>query len=168
MAAGRTNTRTYTREQYNGRVEGNTVRKQAAQPERMPREERVRIRERQQASHRNTRRQEQQASVMSPGYVVFLTAAVILTVCVCAVFIQLQSEISTRTDSVASLENQIQDLKTDNDAALSRIETSINLDEIRTAATEQLGMVYPGKDQIVYYEVETNDYMNQYQEIPEE
>lgn len=31
----------------------------------------------------------------------------------------------------------------------------------------ELGMVYPQKEQIEYFEVEEDDYMNQYENIPE-
>ncbi len=42
----------------------------------------------------------------------------------------------------------------------------MDLEEIRQKATGELGMVYPGKDQIIYFEVDSSDYMNQYQDIP--
>ncbi len=29
-------------------------------------------------------------------------------------------------------------------------------------------MIYPSKDQIIYFEVDSTDYMNQYQDIPAE
>ena len=31
----------------------------------------------------------------------------------------------------------------------------------------EFGMRYAGKDQIVYYHIENNDFMNQYSDIPE-
>lgn len=148
-------------------VEGNTVRKLNTMPERAPREERERVRERQQRISRSVQENRRRALQMSPGYVLFLTAAVALTLGVCAMFIQLQSEISTRMRNVAALESQILDMKTDNDATMNRIETSVNMEDIKNAAMNELGMVYPGQDQIVYFEVDANDYMNQYQDIPE-
>lgn len=148
-------------------IEGNTVRKVNAVPQRDPREERERIGEREQRANRQVRENRRRAMQMSPGYVLFLTAAVALTLGVCAVFIQLQSEINTRMRNVASMESQILDLKTDNDATMNRIETSINMEDIKNAAIDQLGMVYPGQDQIVYFKVDANDYMNQYRDIPE-
>ena len=155
------------RNRSNSYVDGNTVRKLSAAPERAPRKERQRQDERERRVDRQVQENRRRAMQMSPGYVLFLTAAVMLTLGVCAVFIQLQSEINTRMRNVASLESQILDMKTDNDATMNRIETSINMEDIKSTAIDQLGMVYPGQDQIVYFEVDTNDYMNQYQDIPE-
>lgn len=157
--------RQQTRTFYN--IEGNTVRKLNAMPERAPREEREREREREQRVDQKTRANRRRAMQMNPGYLLFLTAAVVLTLGICARFIQLQTEINTRMRNVATKESQVLDLKTDNDATLNRIETSINMDEMRNTAINELGMVYPGQDQIVYFQVEPNDYMNQYQDIPE-
>lgn len=144
-------------------VEGNTVRKLEAAPKRAPQQQE----ERQRRVDRRTRANRQRAMQMSPGYIAFLTLAVFMTVGVCALYIQLQSEVSSRMKNVASLESQILNIRTDNDAALNRIETSVNLEEIKNTAINEMGMVYPGQDQIVYFTVDMNDYMNQYQDIPE-
>lgn len=149
-------------------VEGNTVRKLNAVPEREYREERERReREQDRRARHAAQRNRERAMQMSPAYLVFLTLSVILTVGVCACYIQLQSDISSRMRNIASLESQILDLQMENDAAMKRIETSVNLDEIKETAMNEMGMVYPGEEQIVYFTVDTNDYMNQYQDIPE-
>ena len=104
---------------------------------------------------------------MGPGYVMFLAVAVVITLGIGALYVQLQSDITGRMRNVSALKNQLLDLKTDNDAALRRVEASVNLDEIRNRAINELGMVYPEQGQIEYFEVKNNDYMNQYQDIPE-
>ena len=68
---------------------------------------------------------------------------------------------------IAALENQILELKTKNDAARNKIERSINLKQVRDIAINQMGMRYPTQDQIIYFEVDEDDYMNQYQDIPQ-
>lgn len=145
-------------------IEGNTVRKLAAMPERAPQE--TREPERDRRVERQTRANRERAMQMSPGYILFLTLAVFVTVGVCAMYIKLQSEVNTRMRHIAYLESQVLDLRTDNDATLNRIETSVNMEDIRDTAMNDLGMVYPNEDQIVCFEVDTNDYMNQYQDIP--
>jgi hypothetical protein len=45
---------------------------------------------------------------------------------------------------------------------------SVNLDEVRTTAIEELGMVYANKDQIVEYDNPTGGYVKQYEVIPED
>ncbi len=58
-------------------------------------------------------------------------------------------------------------LKNDNDAVQKKISNSVNIDNIRQRAMNELGMAYPQEDQIEYFEVDNDDYMNQYEEIPE-
>ena len=53
-----------------------------------------------------------------------------------------------------------------NSETQSRIDTSTNLGDVKAAAMNQLGMVYANADQIVYYNMENNDYMSQYHKIP--
>lgn len=160
-----------------GYIEGNTVRKMEAAPQRRSeqvhrelerKQEKDRVREERQRKARiAARRNQEKALQMSPGYVIFLTIAMVAMVSVCAVYLKLQSDISNRMKTVATLETQVTDLKTQNDGNLKRINTSIDLESIKNTAINELGMVYPSKDQIVYFNIETSDYMNQYEDIPE-
>lgn len=146
-------------------VEGNTVRKLDTLPEYAPGEKKER--EKEKRVDRATRANRQRAMQMGPGYVMFLAMAVVVTLGIGALYVQLQSDITGRMRNVAALKNQILDLKTDNDAALRRVDASVNLDEVRNRAVNELGMVYPVQGQIENFEVKSNDYMNQYQDIPE-
>lgn len=105
---------------------------------------------------------------MDRGYVAFLTIAALMTALVSAAYIKLQSEMTGRLKNIAALESTVSDLKADNDSTYKRISTSVDLDTVKDVAMNQLGMVYAGADQIVYYTVENDDYMNQYSEIPEQ
>lgn len=53
---------------------------------------------------------------MSRGYVVFLTACVVITALTAVLFVQMQSQMTTRMKNVANLESQLADLRADNDA----------------------------------------------------
>ena len=77
----------------------------------------------------------------------------------------MQSDVTTRLANIATIESEIADMKSDNVAAEKRLETTMNLDQIKDAAIG-LGLVMPGSDQVRYYSVENSDYMNQYGEIP--
>lgn len=158
-------------------IEGNTVRKFEPVPERRNsqvhrelerKQEKDREREeRQRMARAAARRNQEKALQISPGYVVFLAVAMAAMVGICGVYLKLQSDITGRMKTVAALESQVADLKADNDAALKRINTSIDLEGIKNTAINELGMVYPSKDQIVYFQIDTTDYMNQYEDIPE-
>ena len=41
------------------------------------------------------------------------------------------------------------------------------MDTVKDEAMNELGMVYPSQDQIVYYKIDRSDFMSQYGEIPE-
>ena len=45
---------------------------------------------------------------------------------------------------------------------------SVNLDEVRDRAQNDLGMVYASPEQIVEYENPATDYVKQYEEIPKD
>ena len=100
-------------------------------------------------------------------FVSALTIAMICSLYICVSYLGLQSTIKARIDHIEKLEQQIETLKNDNDALETRIETSINLDEIYRIATEELGMVYPNKKQIRFYDRTENGYVRQYEDIPE-
>lgn len=158
-------------------IEGNTVRKLETVPQQRSsqthrelerKRERDRVQEeRQQKARAAARKNQQKALQMSPGYVLFLAATMAVMVGVCGVYLQLQSDITARMKSVAVLESQVADIKADNDANLKRINTSVDLESIRNKAVNELGMVYPAKDQIIYFQIDQTDYMNQYEDIPE-
>ena len=162
-----------------GYIDGNTVRKYH-QPSHQQRSEETHReyverrraereqRERQKKLRAAARRNQERALVISPGYVAFLLGAMTVMGLVFGSYLRLQAEMTGRVKSVAALESQALDLKTENDAREKQIETSVNLADIREKAIRELGMVYPSEGQIEYFQIDSSDYMNQYEEIPED
>lgn len=154
-------------------VDGNTVRRFETAPQYAPQKdprrekEERKARERKRQAKQAARVNQQRAMLMNPGYVVFLSAAVILTVAVCVLLLKLQAEIHHSMGQIATLESQVLELKTDNDAALNKIQRSVDLEHVRDVAINQMGMKYPTQEQIIYFQVDADDYMNQYQDIPQ-
>lgn len=148
-------------------IDGNTVRRLEAAPDYRREQEKRRQKEIRRHNKHVAHRNQERALRMNMGYVLFLTLAAAVTALVSAVYIQLQSDVAGRMRRISALESQVAELKADNDAALKRISTSVDLDYVKNVAINQLGMVYPKADQIVYYTIEEDDYMNQYSEIPE-
>ena len=88
---------------------------------------------------------------------------------ICALFfgyLYLQNSINTRKNNISDLKQQITTLKDSNAAAQSRIATASNIETIKDTAVNNLGMVYANSDQIIYYDVENEDYMTQYDDVP--
>ena len=144
-------------------VDGAAVRKLRA--EEVPSRERRRRPEEQPRVHRARR---QKAQHLSLGYTLFLAAACALTLWVCVGFLQIQADNTARIKNIAALEAQLSELKTENDDEYNRVTTSVDLEEIRDIAINELGMVYADADQVVLYDGEGSDYVKQYADIPEE
>ena len=145
--------------------DGNTVRRLEAAPD-YHEERRVRREERRQAEQkrrrrRAARRNRERALKMSAGYVAFLSVCVMVVAFTAVAYVNLQSDLIIRQKRMETLEQEISDLKTDNDSAYKRISTSVNLKEIKKQA-KKLGMKYPSEKQIIYYSIENSDYMIQY------
>jgi len=152
-------------------VDGNTVRRMEAMPdyrkERRDRQEREReeeLRKRRRAAARN----QEKALQMNLFSVLLLTVAVICTLYICVSYLKLQSSVTARLNHIESLEESIEKLKGDNDALLTRINTSVDLDYVYKVATEELGMVYANKDQVRLYNKTESEYVRQYEDIPEQ
>lgn len=154
MAARRARTRQPNRSY--AYIDGNTVRE--LEPFVIPRQveqEKRRNAMRADAVKRNRQRQ----LVIDAGYMFFLTAAVIVTLLVCINFLHLKAQVQSLNSQVTSAKEEVMDLKAKNDAAYNRILTSIDLEEIRRKASDELGMVPARKEQIVRFNSNQDDYM---------
>ncbi len=117
---------------------------------------------------REYRRRKEKLKTLSIGYTLFLAAASALTLWVCASYLQLQADNTARVKHIAALEAQLSELKTENDDEYNRVTTSVDLEEVREIAINELGMVYASADQVVLYDSEGSDYVKQYADIPGE
>lgn len=113
------------------------------------------------------RKNREKAEHMSLGYVLFLSIALLATGCILVGYIRLQSDITNSIKHIASLESELNDLKLENDEEYNRITSSIDLEEVRRIAIQELGMKYAEEGQIVVFESENNDYVKQMAPIPD-
>ena len=156
MAARRTIDRRET--QYF--VDGNTVRK--AVPERKPSGHRQ-----QETKQRRKRRARQERALhMNLPYVVVLTVAVICSLGICVNYLHVQSSMAKQMDDIKKIEQDLENLRAENDAAEMAINASIDLDYIYKVATEELGMVYANKEQVILYDKTESEYIKQYEDAP--
>lgn len=156
-------------------TEGNAARQMQAMPASVPdyREERRRREEEEREAElrrkkRIARKNQEKALRTSRKYVMFLSMGAIIFAGFAGAYIKIQSDITARMRNISRLESQISDLRAENDEAYKRISTAVDLEAIKNSAINELGMFYATSDQIVYYTVEKDDYMNQYIEIPKE
>jgi hypothetical protein len=113
------------------------------------------------------RQNREKAVHMSFGYVLFLSTALLVAGFILISYIKLQAEITSSIKSIAILESQLNDLQMSNDEEYSRITSSIDLDEVKRVAIEELGMQYPTEDQVIVYNSEESDYVRQVSDISE-
>ena len=105
---------------------------------------------------------------MNAAYVIFLAVCSNLLCCyLCVNYVRLQSELTRRSKHVTALQEELADLKEENTTKYNAVVDSVNLDEIRERAINQLGMTYAAADQIVEYDNPASDYVKQYENIPE-
>lgn len=115
-----------------------------------------------------TQRNRERTLQMNLPYVLFLTAAAVITVFVCVNFLQLRAKNTILQEEVASLEAELDSAILDNDSEYNRVMNSVDLEYVREVAVNELGMQLATTSQIVTYTVEDSDYVRQYSEIPEE
>ena len=99
------------------------------------------------------------------AYVLFLTVALAVTSVMLIGYIRLESSITQSVKQVAAMQSQLNNLKMENDEMKNRIDSSIDLEEIRRIAITELGMTYAGQGQIVEIPDDGSDYVRQYADI---
>ena len=149
------NAHTYEK-RYNNRnrnsayVYGNTVRKldvvtQLEEPQKRALSQEVQV-NRTKAKHMNL------------GYVLFLATALAVAAMVLISYIKVQAEITTMNEYIAKQEKVLNNLKISNDEMLTRIESRLDLEEVKRVAIGELGMTYPKEGQIITYTSVDYDY----------
>ena len=151
-------------------VNGSAVRELEAQPlRRLERPDRRKIEEELRKKRRRNaaRRNRERTLYMSKGYVLFLSACVIAVAMTSVSLIQMQSQVSQRMKHIAAMESRLTDMKADNDARYKEIVTSVDLEYIKDVAINELGMNYATAEQLIYFNVDNQNFMDQYGDIPE-
>lgn len=142
-------------------VEGNTARKMSVVE--MPDRQRNRP-----TPVREVRRTPVQEQKLGFGHVIMVTICAIVALWICAGYLQLQAQNTRSLKQIAALENQLTELRTENNDQYNRLMSSVDLNHIREVAINELGMVYANPDQVILYDAQTNDYVRQYAPVPVE
>ena len=156
-------TSSQTRTQGQMYVYGSAVRQAEVMPQRMP-EEKPAFEKRTSSQVRQNRKR---ALRIDPAYAGFLAVAAIFAVMICVCYLRLQSDIVNRSENITALQEELAELSEQNDTAYQAAENSVNLEMVRNKAVNELGMVYAAQGRVVEYENPSNDYVNQYSDIPE-
>ena len=101
------------------------------------------------------------------GYVLFVAAALAFTAVILMQYISLRSDVTNKLKNISALEAQLNELRLDNDATYSRINSNMDLEQIRDTAINELGMTYAKEGQIETFTSENGDYVRQIAKIDE-
>lgn len=112
-----------------------------------------------------TRKSIDKDTSMNPAFMLFLTAAMVVTGFVCIQYIKLQSSVTSYVDRISAMEIELDGLRAENDDYESRIKGAVGLENIKKRAMDDLGMTYASDDQIVVYESDGTDYVRQFVSI---
>lgn len=107
------------------------------------------------------RQKKQRSNVMNLPYLLFLTVALVVSSYTLIHYIQLRSEVTYAIRVNSNLESELNSVRMSNDEAKKKIDSEIDLDEIKEIATKKLGMVYAKEGQVITYSGEGNDYVKQ-------
>lgn len=145
---------------YDRYIDGSAVRKLQPMPEKQEYDRHI-------VRTRSIRRSIVKAAPMNMGYIAVAAAAFVIVCCVLMSYIKLQSDITNHITNISKLESQLNELRLANDETYTKIMSSVDLEEIKRIAVNELGMKYAKEGQVVQYTGEGNDYVRQYSDIPE-
>lgn len=105
---------------------------------------------------------------LSVPYCLFLVVVCGLTVALLGHYLELQAESNQYQRQISQKKGELDDLKDENRDEMKRIEASIDLEEIKNIALNELHMVYATEENIILYKNTSHNYVSQYEEIPQE
>lgn len=144
-------------------IYGNTVRQAEVMPQR---QEEPRKEHKKKKLDRQILKNRRKAMRMNPAYVMFLSIAAVAALVVCVWYLQVHAELTSRTEHITELQQELADAKEENTTRYNVVMDSVNLEEVRDRAINDLGMGYATSDQIIEYQNPVNDYVKQYESIP--
>ena len=103
--------------------------------------------------------------VLDLPYVCFLMVAIVASFVLCVNYVQYNANLTASIKQIDQLENKLYTLQEENRTEEARIDSRVNLVEVKDRAVNELGMVYPVKGQVYFYKPVDRDYVTQYEEI---
>lgn len=100
-----------------------------------------------------------------------LVGLIIVSMCVCVyvavLYLNELNKHKEQTHEITQLEHELKDLKTKNDNIEHQFIVDMDINYIYDIAVNELGMVFPEKENIVLYPNYESSFVIQYQQIPE-
>lgn len=122
--------------------------------------------ERRRQSKRSSRKSQKELSSINMASCVILIFAITITLFTCIDFIKIQAEVSSLNKSIIQSEKELSNLKDENRIHKAQLDASVDLNEIYDVASNELGMVVPNDNQVIYFESVKSGFVKQYENIP--
>ena len=107
------------------------------------------------------------AERVSRIYIFFLVAVMVICSAVCIWYVSLCFEVTAIQKKLSGMESQLNNLRLANEEEYDRIIGAVDMEEIKRIAMDELGMKYPDEGQVVSIPGQGDDYVRQYEDIPE-
>ncbi len=141
-------------------IDGNVVRKEVepAAPERERKVRRV---------NRRLHKNRANAVLIGKSYVAFLAAAAAVAVISCVCYLSLQAKVDERVRNISRMQTELEEMTEENNSRYKSIVSSMNLEEIREKAVNDLGMQYARPGQVIHYRDPLVSKFTKFADIPE-
>ena len=100
-------------------------------------------------------------------YVMMLVVSLMVMAISTIVYLKMQSDVTNLRDEKGQLASEYEDMRVSNDLYYENIMSNVNIKEIERIAVEELGMTMAGSGQIMTYTSDMDDYVKQYNDIPD-
>lgn len=159
-------------------VSGSTVKNLAASPDRLEIPERRKrqpaqeipaqrgLTEEERIEERRKQRRIRRANKMNFLYTVGVSAIVITIFAICWQYLNMQSAVKANVSEVSQLQSELNELTNSNDELELQINAGIDYEAVYDTAVNELGMVYPDREQVITYDAGVSEYVKQYHDIP--
>lgn len=107
------------------------------------------------------------ARTYDPLMVLLALGAVVLLLLSSLSYVGRNAALHASNKQLASLKQEYETLRSDNNTREEMIRGSIDAEEVYRIATQELGMNYPQKHQVITYHKTESGYVAQYENIPE-
>ena len=126
----------------------------------------IREPERERRIGRAVRRNRRNIAYLTRPFIAYLGVMVVVLFLAVAALITVSGQITGAEKKLASLSAELNAVKADNSAARVYMEKAVDVNEVYRIAVGEYGMVYPNKEQVVYYRQSESSYVVQNEEIP--
>lgn len=99
-------------------------------------------------------------------YTLGVSAIVVTIFVMCVQYLNIQSAVQGNQNTVTQLQTKLNEITNENNEREVEINTNIDYELIFDTAVNELGMIYPDRNQVITYDSAVSEYVKQYKDIP--